>query len=96
MYILPVIYGALKSTHFSCANSQIHYGNQIQSMIIYCPWFYIANPGHAPPPPAWGGGGGKNFRKVFAGGVRSFYFGGEGGTFVGGGSHNFEVKIKTA
>ena len=95
MYILPVIYGALKSTHFSCANSQIHYGNQIQSMIIYCPWFYIANPGHAPPPPAWGGGG-KNFRKVFAGGVRSFYFGGEGGTFVGGGSHNFEVKIKTA
>ena len=45
-----------------------------------------------------GGGGGKNFRKVFAGGVRSFYFwgGGEGGTFVGGGSHNFEVKIKTA
>ena len=45
-----------------------------------------------------GGGGGrgsKNFRKVFAGGVRNFYFGrgGGGGNFVGG-SHNFEVKLK--
>ena len=41
-----------------------------------------------------GGGGGKNFRKVFAGerGCRNFYFGGE----KGGGSHNFEVKIKIA
>ena len=45
------------------------------------------------PPPAWWGGG-KNFRKVFAGerGCRNFYFGGE----KGGGSHNFEVKIKIA
>ena len=41
-------------------------------------------PRHASPPPAWGGV--KNFRKVFATGIRNFYF--------SGGSRNFEVKIK--
>ena len=47
------------------------------------------------PPPVWGGGERgrvKIFRIVFAGGVQNFYF--VGG--VGGGSHNFEVKIKIA
>ena len=47
--------------------------------------------GHALPPPAWGGGG-KNF--YFGGGC--IVGGEEGGDFVGGGPHNFEVKIKTA
>ena len=50
--------------------------------------------GHAPPS-SLGEREVKNFRKVFAGGrvgVRNFNFGGEGG----GGSRNFEVKIKTA
>ena len=49
------------------------------------------------PPPAWGRGGKgvKNFRKSLAGGgVRNFNFGGGGGGSEG--SHNFEVKIKTA
>ena len=49
------------------------------------------------PPPAWGRGGRgvKNFRKNLAGGgVRNFNFGGGGGGSEG--SHNFEVKIKTA
>ena len=55
--------------------------------------------GHAPPfAPAWEEGGVKNFRKVSAGGgVRNFYFSGNGINFVGEReSHNFEVKIKTA
>ena len=34
------------------------------------------------------GGGVKNIRKVFAGGIKNFYF--------SGGSRNFEVKIKIA
>ena len=40
----------------------------------------------------------KNFRKVFAGGgeLRNFYCGGGGVYIVEMGSHNFEVKIKTA
>ena len=38
------------------------------------------------PPPAWGWGErGKNFKKVFAGGVRNFYFGGGGVILLGGG-----------
>ena len=46
------------------------------------------------PPSSLGEGGIKNFRKNLAGGrVRNFKFGGGGG---GRGSHNFEVKIKTA
>ena len=46
---------------------------------------------YTPPPPVWEGV--KNFRKVFAGGMRSEIFI-LGGNFVGGWSHNFEVKIK--
>ena len=42
------------------------------------------------------GGGDKNFRKILlGGGVGNFHFGGGGGD-MGGGSRNFEVKIKTA
>ena len=39
--------------------------------------------------------GGKNFRKVFAGGVRKFYFG-RGGRYIVEGLRNLEVKIKIA
>ena len=45
-------------------------------------------------PPAWGRGGGLNIsEKVFARGVESEIL---IWVVVGGGSHNFEVKIKTA
>ena len=53
-----------------------------------------------PPSNLGGGGGVKNFRKIFAGGggggVRNFYFGGVDHIVWEGGSHNFEVKTKTA
>ena len=53
--------------------------------------------GMHPYPSSLRGGGVQNFRKVFAGEVRNFYFGG-GVNFLGGGglSRNLEVKIKTA
>ena len=54
--------------------------------------------GHAPSSSLGvrGRGGIKNFRKNLAGGrARNFNFGGAAGGGVGG-SHNFEVKIKTA
>ena len=41
-------------------------------------------------PPAWGEEGVKNFRKIFAGGSQTFYFG------EGGRSRNFEGKFKIA
>ena len=95
LYILPVIYGVLKSTHFSCANSQIHYGNQIQSMIIYCPWFYIyplilyCQPRVCTSPSSLGGGEGvKISEKSLLGGSEVFILGGGGGgggVFGGGG-----------
>ena len=63
---------------------------------------FIELSGHAPRP-TWGRGrrrwgwGVKNFRKNLAGGgVRNCNFGGGGGGVRGGGSRNFEVKIKTA
>ena len=48
-----------------------------------------------PSPPAWGGGL-KISKKCLLGGVRNFYFVGGGVILLGGGSRNFEVKIKTA
>ena len=44
----------------------------------------VKNSGHAPLPLQLKGGGVQNFRKVFAGEVRNFYFGG-GVNFLGGG-----------
>ena len=55
--------------------------------------------GHAPPLPTWGEGGELKISEKSlqgGGGVRNFYFGGVDHIVWEGGSHNFEVKTKTA
>ena len=52
---------------------------------------------HAFSPPAWGDGGLKILEKsLLGGGGSEIFILVVGGNFVGGGSGNFEVKIKTA
>ena len=78
-------------------DNPIGYGFVVRDLVL------IELSGHAPPSSLAerGKGGVKNFRKNIAVvGVRNFNFGGGGGGrgrgWGGWGSHNFEVKIKTA
>ena len=75
------MYPLIKSQLVLSCSACIEHWNSLSFLEIKGEGVLIFFPGHAPPLQLRGGEV-KNFRKVFAGGVRHFYFG--GGNYIAG------------